>query len=116
MKLIEVMCSVAVLAFFFGICASAARPVERLVKESECISRELSRDRFIVKSFRRLCRKNVGRAAFDDWIRVCNGLYPDGHISVTHEGVDADGRIVFSCAWNASEKQRRVFAALGKEN
>lgn len=116
MKLIEIVCSVAVLAVFFGICASAARPVERLVKESEQVSRELSRDRFIVKSFRRLCRKNAGRAAIDDWIRICNGLYSDGHVAVMREGFDADGRIVFSCEWKASDKPRRVFAIQGKEN
>ena len=115
MKLIELVCSATLLTFFAGLCASVARPVERLVKESEQVAQEVSRDRFIVESFRKLCVKNVTRTAIDEWIGVCNGLYPDGHVTVMREGFDADGRIVLSCEWNTSEKGRRVFAVVCKE-
>lgn len=111
MNLIEVMCSVVLLAFFFGICASVVRPLEKNVRETAQVSTALERDKFIVRSFRTLCEKNGEKSHIEDWCRFCNALYPGKSISVARAGFDDDGHLVFSCAWQTERGQQKVFAS-----
>ncbi|MBQ7157872.1 MAG: hypothetical protein IJS09_00395 [Treponema sp.] len=111
MRLIEVACSALLLTFFTGICASAARPVERLVRESERASWNLSRDRFIADSFRHLCEGTVSRTQIEDWCHLCNGLYPKAMVSVSQAGFSTDGKRIFSCTWNTLQGTQQVLAA-----
>ncbi len=110
MRLIEVTCALFVLAFFAGISLSAVKPAGRLLRESQYLSQNLSRDRFIVESFRRLCAAPVSRSQFDDWCRLCNGLYPRASVSVSQAGFTADSRQVFSCQWMSGKERRQVLA------
>ena len=110
MRLIEVTCALFLLAFFTGLSVSAARPADRLLRESRALSQNLSRDRFIVESFRRLCMSSVSRLQFDDWCRLCNGLYPHAGVSVVQAGFTTDSRQIFSCTWSSGEGKKQVLA------
>ena len=110
MRLIESVCSIVVISLFMGTFASALRPVQRMLAETNRLTREYDCDCFVAKSFSRLCEKSALKAELDDWRALCSAQWQLEKIEIASAGFDEDGHRILRCTWKYQEEERTVLA------